>query len=1057
MRQKLMMADEAKTNDGGAVYVDKSCTFTISSSTFEGNNAKNKGAAVYSPDASMKLQSSTFTKNTADDGGAIYTNKIIDYPSNLVFRNNVARNGDGGAIYISGTCYPEFTRCTFEGNRAEKGDGGGVYFKGTIKNSRTKITGCSFIGNYAKKSGGGLYVEEVSYIQNSVFKNNVANENDGGAAYIGHAITQDILGSTFSDNKAGSYGGAIYSKPASLHKIQNCEFNQNTAERGGAIYVGKITDGIYKSNFIKNKASKAGAKDCDGGAVYTAVDFKCEFSIKECRFEGNHANKRGGAVYTDYRFFGGSKLHVAYCTFVDNTADHYGYDGGYAGNSIFNQGDFKELYGVWMGTNNPDFSNQFVEEDDGGRDKVCSPRYYLKLGMDISNNRPVAGNPYTVSLLLYPAVSAGSAVEASNLIIPHAIASFHGSEGFVTSIVNNNETKDYASAVVVFNSGQGKIYGKLNNQELSLNIQTTDKYPCSVNITYCDDAQYPDAMSVGYEIEHMENAIYEIRDSQGVIVKTGSLTDPNTAEIGGLLPGSYSITVISLESYNYLRGSANATFRISKGNIGELRVVVQDQTSTEAIKGLVYSSDDGEYNLTVAGTTTVVTVKDHIGYFKLGALPDGDYEAEISFEDHELYGSFSNSTMFAVSDDVTLFEIDISPGEVEYGQNFVISNRIQEGATGTIDYYLLNGTYIGQANAGENVTLQQFTVGPKIIVAIYSDDANFASMSDIEYLLVNSTVTQFDATIQWLYSGDQWEDYYSTGHDNNGWVYRIPRDFLEGGLRIYPKMADGATGIVTYYRDGTQVAQLAPGQGYSLPENLPIGLYTYTIEYSGDANFESASDKIYVLIVEANAAFHIGIGGGSATMDTQSCQMICGDDNVEIVHLEYGDDPTSVKCTVYIDGVELCKLATDEIFKLPYLDPGRHLVHAYFPGDGPYNPPCYDAFYLDVKTNHTDMELEIDKSVIDYGETSIITHVLPENATGTIDYYVINESSLNESSINEIFLGRVNVGENFTLPILGGGDLIIIAKYSGSRHFMDSTASINLTVNRIEPIFEIHN
>ena len=685
---------------------------------------------------------------------------------------------------------------------------------------------------------------------------------------------------------------------------------------------------------------------------------------------------------------------------------------------------------------------------------VCSPRYYLKLGMDISNNRPVAGNPYTVYLLLYPAVSAGSAVESSNLILPHAIASFHGSEGFVTSIVNNNETKDYASAVVVFNSGQGKIYGKLNNQELSLNIQTTDKYPCSVNITYCDDAQYPDAMSVGYEIEHMENAIYEIRDSQGVIVKTGSLTDPNTAEIGGLLPGSYSITVISLESYNYLRGSANATFRISKGNIGELRVVVQDQTSTEAIKGLVYSSDDGEYNLTVAGTTTVVTVKDHIGYFKLGALPDGDYEAEISFEDHELYGSFSNSTMFAVSDDVTLFEIDISPGEVEYGQNFVISNRIQEGATGTIDYYLLNGTYIGQANAGENITLQQFTVGPKIIVAIYSGDANFAPMSDIEYLLVNSTVTQFDATIQWLYSGDQWEDYYSTGHDNNGWVYRIPRDFLEGGLRIYPKMADGATGTVTYYRDGTQVAQLAPGQGYSLPENLPIGLYTYTIEYSGDANFESASDKIYVLIVEANAAFHIGIGGGSATMDTQSCQMICGDDNVEIVHLEYGDDPTSVKCTVYIDGVELCKLATDEIFKLPYLDPGRHLLYAYFPGDA-YNPPCYDGFFIDVKTNHTDMELEIDKSVIDYGETSIITHVLPENATGTIDYYVINESSLNESSINEIFLGRVNVGENFTLPILGGGDLIIIAKYSGSRHFMDSTASLNLTVNRIEPIFKV--
>ena len=1042
------MNNEAKTNDGGAVYVEDSCTFTISSSTFEGNAAKKKGAAVYGTKTSLRLQSSTFTLNSAEDGGAIYTNKIIDYPSNLVFTYNQAFNGDGGAIYIRGSCNVEFTRCTFEGNIAQNGNGGGIYFNPTGANtdSRVKLAGCSFIGNLATKDGGGLYGEEVSYIQNSVFEYNRADTGNGGAVYLRVNIINDILHSTFIHNEAASYGGAIWAEKASPKSIQYCDFYENAAATAGAVYLGKVNS-ISNSNFIENHAAMS--TKSDGGAVY--IKDKCDCSILSCRFEGNYASKRGGAIYTEHSY---GSLRVAYCTFVNNNAYGANY-GGYKGHSIFNMGNYKDLYGFWMGSNNPDMSEQFAKDYQTGSDKVFYPEFYLKLGMDISNEHPVAGNPYKVYLFLYPELPAGVAMSV-DYQSPHAIASFYGDEGFVSSIVNNNETTEFSSAVVVFNSGQGKIYGKLNNQVLSKTLQTTEKYPCSVNITYCDDAQYPGAFSVGYEIEHMANAIYEIRDSQGVIVKTGNLTDPNAADIGGLLPGTYSITVINPESYYYLRGSANATFRIYKGDIEELRVVVQDQTSTEAIKGLVYSSVDGEYNLTVAGTTTVVTVKDHIAYFNLGALPNGDYEAVISFENHEIYAPFSNSTPFVVSDEVTLFEININPGEVNYGQNFVISNRLPEGATGTIKYYLLDGTYIGQANAGENITLQQYIIGPKIIVAIYSGDANFPSESDIAYLLVNPDFTPFEARVKYW-----WQDDGSELFGGEGFVYPFDPTDIELGMKIAYFISDGATGTITYYLDGTQVAQLPVGELYNIP-NLSIGLHTYVLNYSGDENFDSDSFNLYVNMKPNDAQFGIYLTGDNVDGESGSYKIVQGD----AIELWRGssDYPTSTKATVYIDNVQFCQLLAEGHTTFPLLSPGRHYLYAYFPGDSK-NPKCYDACFVDVQTNHTDMELEIANAVIDYGETTVITSILPENATGTIDYYVMDqyypdEDSLNESSqveyfTDEIFIGRVNVGENFTLPILDGGNRIILAKYSGDRFYMNSAARTYLTINRIEPIFEV--
>ena len=176
--------------------------------------------------------------------------------------------------------------------------GGAILARGTEPaNSTLTLTNCILRNNTAKGDGGAIDTSGTTVIAvGSNFTDNVSGEY-GGVAYIeGDSRFENCR---FERNLADSYGGAftVYDS----HSFDNCYFGDNIANVaglegrsggvGGSIYAYSTTSlNVTNSTFSKNSAF-------NGGAVY--LDEGQQNEIKGCKFEGNFANETGGAIYAE--------------------------------------------------------------------------------------------------------------------------------------------------------------------------------------------------------------------------------------------------------------------------------------------------------------------------------------------------------------------------------------------------------------------------------------------------------------------------------------------------------------------------------------------------------------------------------------------------------------------------------------------------------------------------------------------------------------------------------------------------------------------------------------
>ncbi|MCM1265028.1 MAG: hypothetical protein NC200_02415 [Candidatus Gastranaerophilales bacterium] len=347
---------------GGAVYSDN--TLSISSSQFERNTAMSGGAVYFDTLAGLTavpkftISKSTFEGNNADENaGAVYTEVYLT-DSSSTFKNNSAVNGNGGAVNINTLADAtkkltnKFTSTKFYGNTA--GDkGGAVYintkdYAGAGENTRTKVTfnkavfGSTDINNKGNnaKDGGAIYnvsgditLSTVNLIGNSA-------SNSGGALYNeSNGIVTLTKGSFGTSDKTGSvtngndavYGGAIYNEGVITSK--STTFAGNKAVLGGAIYSKSSDDENVASNVTLTSVtmkyngvtSKAGVDESPaGGAIYNAA----YMNLASSTFTSNYAKDgMGGAIYNSKDSSG---LDLKKVTFTGNYAQY--------GNAIYNDG-----------------------------------------------------------------------------------------------------------------------------------------------------------------------------------------------------------------------------------------------------------------------------------------------------------------------------------------------------------------------------------------------------------------------------------------------------------------------------------------------------------------------------------------------------------------------------------------------------------------------------------------------------------------------------------------------------------------------------------------------
>ena len=855
-------------SSGGAIYSKR--MVTVDGCYFSDNHAHDLGGAIYADD-DIKIKNSEFDGNSAKEGGAIYTSIIYEPSSNSKFIKNKATDGDGGAIYINNKCNPKLSSFRFEQNTCT-GSGGAIYLDssntiltlsdstfndnqagqyggaifaphGGITNSIIELKNCHFTSNSAKE-GGAIYASNVRQISNSEFLRNKATSGDGGAIYInnkcepklascrfeqntctgsGGAIYMDsaevklkVSDSTFADNHADKYGGGIYAGKyafalltelfAEITELKNCRFEQNTAKEGGAIYVSKIINSVSKSVFLKNKATSG-----DGGAIY--INNKGAAEFVSCRFEQNAANDKGGAIYLDSTDLS-TKLKASYCTFVDNHAEkkistnsHY-----LPGHSIYNKGKYSSIDRCWLGRNDADAKNQFIEFKIGKKDVNQDLTNTLKISMTINETDIYKNNTYRVTVHFSPNLG-------NDLL--HSTGIFYGDGQFYNVKADRNDM----TVDVIFNADSPVIHGKLDYQNVTLNPQAKDKDSSEVHIISCEDIKYPNVLNVTYEIIHMaDGASYVIKNTQGEIVRQANLTGPNNLLVENLTPGKYPITINNPESRFNLASSNTTTFTVNRGDI-TLMVVVMNETYPDDVECVVHASVDGEYTLTVAGCSTEVIVKNHVAHFHRGTLDADTYEAIVSFEGNSLYSPISNRTTFTVSREGTNFEIEVMPEAIPYGERATVIHTITPGAGGKIKYYLHNGTYLGESSPGEDFTLPVLNVGTYVIIANYTGDHDHLSAQDSTHLTVNKAKPTFNVEIMPVIYG------------SNGTVTHI--------------LPDGATGTIKYYFiNGTIIGELPVENNFTIPV-LNAGTYLIIANYSGDGNFLNATANTTLTVNKA--------------------------------------------------------------------------------------------------------------------------------------------------------------------------------------------------------------
>ena len=277
----------------GVYVLDK--RVSIYGVTITGANAEN---TIIKYDGYAFNVQGDFALNSVTLSGINILNKGQITAKDTIFANGKGYTADsygnnfGGAIYAPyetdyygyGTSYSiDLTNCTFVNNSAEYG--GAIYMEGGYLN----VVDSTFINNTAFNYGGAIALEynQRTVISNSKFEKDTSENDAGGAIYLRESpMTGTNLNFT---GCSATFGAGITSLKSSM-TLKSIYAENNTAiYNGGVIFHMYGSFSLITSTFNNNNAH-------NGGALF--IDNSTSFTLLTTTFTNNKAEYCAGAVYS---------------------------------------------------------------------------------------------------------------------------------------------------------------------------------------------------------------------------------------------------------------------------------------------------------------------------------------------------------------------------------------------------------------------------------------------------------------------------------------------------------------------------------------------------------------------------------------------------------------------------------------------------------------------------------------------------------------------------------------------------------------------------------------
>ena len=1048
----------------GAELRKNSSTLTVSNTIFRDNAALYAGA-VYIWGSNYNIADCVFDNNTAfgkgnmtpnnNNGGALVVSQVSKFNEPITgtisgskFTNNKAQYG-GAAYFNKG--FVTITDSVFENNIATA-EGGAVGFsRASVKDLVVSINNSSFVGNKAPVAGA-IFTNVDSKITNSNFTKNTASK--GGAVLNENGAKLTVDNSTFKDNAADSYGGAVLNNGELI--VTNSVFDANDILNRGSAGVDHGGAAIYnwenakldilKSNFTNNIKNYV-----NGDRLVGAVTTIGNATIRDSYFV-NNSGRWGGALAATGGVSGSAinTISVDRTKFVNNTALYGGAMFVWASNYTISNSVFDNNSAFGKGDMSPNDNN-------GGALIVTQ------------DNIPVSGKIVNSNFTNNKAQYGGAAwinegtvdIDGSNFINNTATTTA-GAIGFdsqYTKIIAtvdsskfvNNTAGSYAGAI--YNLGDLTVSGSEfdNNKAQFGDIIYNNKIYNKEGILSINGNKYSNytenkapIINIGdiNTISSTGGIIVTVLDNKTVNVCYGDVVTLHATVVadGVLVAGQKLFFVIDNVEYiaNSLgNGSYIASYEVK--DVGSKTVgIVYDGSDVNIKTGMLNISKAtpdltvGALNITV-GDLEIITVtgpKDATGLITLTLngidyiLPIYNGEAKFYFQDltadeYEVSASYSGDNHYVAAENSTVFKVDkvlanlkINVEDITFGENGLVIITLPSDIDGSVVTVNVNGKVypVTVENGFAKLPLRELNAGDYTISAVFAGNDKY--LPGVSNALL--TVSKADPALNVFISD---VDY--------GGIFNI-------NVALTGVDAIGLNGnvIVTVNNKDYTVA-VTDGKGNATGVKLAAGTYDFTAKFAGSDNYNDVSDSGNFKVNKVDSAIYVAVN-----------DIKVGEDAVITVKL-FGDATGSV--TVNVNGKDYTEPVVNGVVnvKVADLKAGTYDVAVKYSGDNNYNAAVATSSFTVSKVDST---MDVTVNDIVFGGDLIVDAVLPDDATGEVvitvngvDYHVAIE----------------NGKATGTIGGLAAGDYTVTVKYAGDDKYTGVEVAENVNVAKAQPVLGV--
>uniref|UniRef100_UPI00388F1083 Ig-like domain repeat protein n=1 Tax=Methanobrevibacter sp. TaxID=66852 RepID=UPI00388F1083 len=753
---------------GGAIYVAyrENVLVNITDTTFTKNSVQHGGGALYfdnpnnlQTDFNIYINNSDFIENSAGPsgygGGAIINYRGANlYIDSSRFVANTANGKDGGAIRYSGTT--TITNSEFYENKAEYGAaiGFGQFVDLTIK-------GSIFANNTAVQEGGAVKaryftIDDVDFINNTAAR--------GGALYSRSNVAT-LQNSRFTNNTASIYGGALYvNEEVNSLSVSNNDFIDNNANEGGAVYSNSKSVTTTNSNFYNNSANS-------GGAIYIN---KGEFTISGSTLENNTATIEGGAV--DVRssdgveikgsllknnsaplggavYWYGNNGKIIESHFVSNNATN--------GSSVNWRGSSGSIEKSTFNDSNINFGSVFWHGPDGSisESTFLTPKavYICSYG-DVHFKDNTELSPESGDYIIYVANKASfDSNDFNNLIYNYGLII---SPTYIVTL--DNTTK-------ISNSNSVVVYTQVlddNNNIIELGDNIVNVY---------DSTNLPTTYNGTHYVSSINNLKIGEHRISSIGYNASRFTDL-TVKTGGVL-------------YLVLNLTINQT------NFGEKVVINATLVNTTYNGTMDIALNDIHYNVTLTNGTAILTLYN---------LAPNTYDIVATYQEFNQ----TISTDVIISVELRNSTINITANNVYYGNITTIKVNVTNGTTGFVYLFVNNKMYTIQlVNSTGEYNLTGLAGGNYTVFGLYAGDAYFESSYNQTSFNVYKYDTPINITVKDINVGQIATIKVDFPSDINGRAYVFIEDreyvfYNRTSVTIYESNLTAGNITVRAYHDG---------------------------------------------------------------------------------------------------------------------------------------------------------------------------------------------------------------------------------------------------------------